>query len=245
MLGDDRCAVEKFSFKSNTLNMIQCPSCARPQEPRLICEQCGNPLAVPADLDCFSALGIPRKLVIDTSSLETAYHDLGRKIHPDRFASSAPNLRALSLAGTALLTRSYRTLRDPISRGLYWLDLNGEKLAENNKNVPPEMAETVFEVQEQLADLRTASGDAALELKNEVGKRRVELSSAMDDHNAQLLDNFARWDASNGTANKTPQAGKPVPQDLVTELKSILSKIAYLRTLLRDIDREFENLKAA
>ncbi len=116
----------------------------------MICDQCGTPLPVPADLDCFAALGFPRKLTIDTSALEAAYHDFGRKIHPDRFASSAANVRALSLSGTALLTRSYRTLRDPISRGLYWLDLIGEKLAENNKNVPPELAETVFEVQEQL-----------------------------------------------------------------------------------------------
>lgn len=217
--------------------MIKCHSCARPQEPRLICDQCGAPLPVPADLDCFSALGFPHKLTIDTSALETAYHDLGRKIHPDRFASSPPNIRALSLSGTALLTRSYRALRDPISRGLYWLELKGEKLAENNKNVPPELAETVFEVQEQLADLRGASGDAATELRSELEKRRAGLASMMDDLGAQLIRNFSRWDASpsNGNDSKT----------LVAELKTILSTIAYLRTLLRDIDRGLETLKAA
>ncbi len=217
--------------------MIKCPSCARPQEPRLICDHCGAPLPVPADLDCFSALGVPRKLTIDVSALETAYHDLGRKIHPDRFASSAPNLRTLSLSGTALLTRSYRTLRDPISRGLYWLELNGEKLAENNKNIPPELAETVFEVQEQLADLRGASGDAASELRSEIEKRRAELSSTMDDLNAQLDRNFSRWDASPSNSNDN--------QTLVADLKTILSTIAYLRTLLRDIDRGLETLRAA
>jgi molecular chaperone HscB len=218
--------------------MIKCPSCARPQESRLICEQCGSPLPVPADLDCFSALGLPRKLIIDTSALEAAYHDLGRKIHPDRYASSAPNVRALSLAGTALLTRSYRTLRDPIARGLYWLELGGEKLGENNKQVPPELAETVFEVQEQLADLRRASGDAAIELQSEIEKRRAELSSTMDDLGAHLARNFSRWDVSvsnNGDARK----------GLVAELKTILSRIAYLRTLLRDIDRGLETMKAA
>ena len=205
----------------------------------MICDQCGSPLPVPADLDCFSALGFPRKLTIDESALEAAYHDLGRKIHPDRFASSAPNVRALSLSGTALLTRSYRTLRDPISRGLYWLDLNGEKLAENNKNVPPELAETVFEVQEQLSDLRDASGDAAIELRSEVEKRRAELSSTMDDLLAQLARNFSRWDAS------TNSNGGNNNQVLVADLKSILSKIAYLRTLLRDIERGLETLRAA
>jgi molecular chaperone HscB len=195
-------------------------------------------MPVPADLDCFAALGFPRKLVLDTAALETAYHDLGRRIHPDRFASSPANVRALSLAGTALLTRSYRTLREPISRGLYWLEINGEKLAENNKNVPPDLAETVFEVQEQLADLRTAAGDAVNELRSELKNRRTEVSSTMDDLGAELARNFSKWDASpsgNGDGGKA----------LVTELKTILSKIAYLRTLLRDIDRGLETLQAA
>jgi molecular chaperone HscB len=219
--------------------MINCPLCARPQEPRLICASCDSPLPVPADLDCFSALGFPRRLTIDTDALETSYHELGRKIHPDRFASSASNVRALSLSGTALLTRSYRTLRDPVSRGLYWLELKGEKLAENNKNVPPDLAETVFEVQEQLSDLRDARGDAAIELRSEVEQRRIEISSTMEELGAQLTRNFSRWDAS------TNSNGGNDNRNLVAELKAILSKIAYLRTLLRDIDRGLETLRAA
>src|SRR5580704_10792820 len=218
--------------------MIQCPSCARPQEPRLICASCDSPLPVPADLDCFSALGFPRRLTIDTSALEAAYHELGRKIHPDRFASSPPNVRALSLSGTALLTRSYRTLRDPVSRGLYWLELIGEKLAENNKNVPPELAEMVFEVQEQLSDLRDASGDAVAELRSEIEKRRAEIASSIDELGAQLARNFSKWDAS-------PESNGDARKNLVSELKTTLSKIAYLRTLLRDIERGLETLQAA
>jgi molecular chaperone HscB len=195
-------------------------------------------MPVPADLDAFAALGFSRRLVIDIAALEAAYHELGRKIHPDRFASSSPSIRALSLSGTAILTRSYRTLRDPISRGLYWLELQGEKLAENNKSVPPDLAETVFEVQEQLSDLRSASGDAVGELRSEIEKRRAELAATMADLGIQLARNFSRWDASpagNGDARK----------DLVAGLKTILSKIAYLRTLLRDIDRGLETLRAA
>lgn len=212
--------------------MVQCPSCARPQEPRLVCQNCGNPL--PAELDCFAALGLPGKLVIDPDSLEKTYHELGRRIHPDRFAASPVEVRDASLRSTALLTRSYRTLRDPVSRGLYWLELKGEKLGENNKQVPPELAATVFEVQEQLADLRTAGGDAAIELKHEIERRRHELGSAMDEMRGHLEKNFAAWDAGIGDT-----------EHLTRELKTILSKIAYLRTLIRDVDRELENLKAA
>ncbi len=212
--------------------MIQCPSCARRQQPRLICESCGTP--IPVELDCFAALGLPRKLLIDTQSLEKTYHELGRRIHPDRFAASAVKVRDASLRATALLTRSYRTLRDPVSRGLYWLELNGEKLGEDNKQVPPELAATVFEVQEQLADLRGARGDAAIELRGEIEQRRGELGRVMDEMRAELEQNFAAWDA-----------GRTQSEHLTRELKAILSKIAYLRTLIRDVDRELENQKAA
>jgi hypothetical protein len=46
----------------------------------------------------------------------------------------------------------------------------------------------------------------------------------------QLARNFARWDA------QTEER-----QTLVDDLKSILSKIAYLRTLGRDVDRALED----
>jgi molecular chaperone HscB len=212
--------------------MIECPSCGRRQEPSLTCAECGTPLAAP--LDCFAALGLPRKLTIDLDALERRYHELSRKIHPDRFASKGPKVRDASLRATATLTRSYRTLRDPVARGLYWLELNGEKLAENNKRVPPELAELVFEVQEQLAEMQLSSDpEAALERATEIAARRIELQFKMDEALAELDRNFAKWD-------------QPADQKMLTlELKTTLSNIAYLRTLIRDVDRALENTKAA
>jgi molecular chaperone HscB len=212
--------------------MIECLSCGRRQEPSLICAECGTPLAAP--LDCFAALGMPRKLTIELDALERRYHELSRKIHPDRFASKGPKVRDASLRATATLTRSYRTLRDPVARGLYWLEVNGEKLAENNKRVPPELAELVFEVQEQLAEMQLSSDpEAALERATEIAARRIELQFKMDERLAELDRTFAKWDQ---------------PADvkaLTLELKTILSNIAYLRTLIRDVDRALENSKAA
>jgi len=214
--------------------MIECLSCGRRQEPRLICADCGTPLS--ASLDSFAALELPRKLSIDLAALERIYHDLSRRIHPDRFASRDSRIRDASLRATALLTRSYRTLRDPTQRGLYWLELNGEKLGDNNKRVPPDLAELVFEVQEQLASMHDASADSGL--VTDVEKRRGELQATMDETVAELERNFIRWDQiSPETAQNRTM--------LTTELKAILSKIAYLRTLIRDVDRALENSKAA
>jgi molecular chaperone HscB len=212
--------------------MIECPSCGRRQEPLLICADCGAP--PPAPRECLAALGIPRTLTIDLEALERCYHDLSRKLHPDRFVSKGVAVRDASLRATATLTRSYRTLRDPFSRGLYWLELNGEKLAENNKRVPPEIAELVFEVQEQLAEMQLSPDpEAAHELATEVTARRVQLQFAMDERLAELELHFAKWD-------------QPADAKMLTlELKTILSNIAYLRTLIRDVDRALENSKAA
>ncbi len=217
--------------------MIQCPSCARQQSPGLTCRGCGAPLAV--YLDYFTALGLPRKLTIDLHALETAYHELGRRVHPDRFASDPARVRSASLVAMALLTSSYRELRDPVRRGRYWLELNGEKLAENNRQVPPDLLETVFEVQEQLDELRaTACAGSAMELGREVENRRLELVRMHGAVLAGLDVNFARWDASDGSDRAALAA-------LAAELKGILSRIAYLRTLIRDVDRALESRGAA
>ena len=178
---------------------------------------------------------LPRKLTIDLDALERRYHELSRKIHPDRFASKGPKVRDASLRATATLTRSYRTLRDPVARGLYWLELNGEKLAENNKRVPPELAELVFDVQEQLAEMQlSADPEEAHERATEIAARRVELQFKMDERAGRARSDISR----NGI--------EPADQKMLTlELKTILSNIAYLRTLIRDVDRALENSKAA
>lgn len=211
--------------------MVQCPSCARPCEPRLTCPECGAPLGV--ELDLFAALDLPRRLALDSRELERIYHEAGRRIHPDRFATATPAVRQASLKSTALLTRSYRTLRDPVSRGRYWLELTGEKLAENNKRVPSELAELVFEVQEQLGELRETHNGGAHALGAAMKTRRAELERLVITTQEELERNFARWDGGAGER-----------QELVNELKSALSKIAYLRTLTRDVDRALDSATA-
>ena len=178
--------------------------------------------------------GLPRKLTIDLDALERRYHELSRKIHPDRFASKGPKVRDASLRATATLTRSYRTLRDPVARGLYWLELNGEKLAENNKRVPPELAELVFEVQEQLAEmqlLRTPKRRTNAQPKSPRGASSF---------NSRWMKRWPSWIgiSRNGISRR-------IEKMLTLELKTILSNIAYLRTLIRDVDRALENSKAA
>jgi len=212
------------------MTQAQCPSCARLQEPRLFCSECGAPLAV--ELDYFATLGLPRRLTIDPKQLENLYHELGRRVHPDRFANSANALREASSTATALLTRAFRTLRDPVSRGLYWMELHGEKLATANQRVPSELAELIFEVQETLEELRsseTAGDPNKTSLRNQVVERRQAVDGCLRSALSELAINFGKWDFDVSDRFS-----------LIVQLKGILSRINYLRTLIRDIDRELE-----
>jgi molecular chaperone HscB len=214
--------------------MISCPSCARAQAPALLCTGCGAPLG--ANIDLFAALNLPRRLVIDAAAMERAYHDLSRRIHPDRFAAAPAAARDASMRATALLTRAYRTLRDPVSRGRYWLELHGRKLGENNQRVPAELAAMVFETQERLEELRASRTPENLAAAR---ARREEVAGALEAATVALARNFAAWDEGGEEADERRR------EALFTDLKAILSKFAYLTTLERDIGRELETARAA
>ncbi len=92
------------------------------------------------------------------------------------------------------------------------------------------MAELIFEVQETLAELRACAGDGAnSDLRAQVMERKQSLGVSLNDTFAELENNFAKWD---GAVSANPE--------LIVQLKGTLSRIAYLRTLLRDVDRELE-----
>jgi len=92
--------------------------------------------------------------MLDESELTRRYYELSRRLHPDLYQTGVPQEKEASLKNTAVLTRAYRTLRDPVQRGQYWLELHGEQLGKENNKVPPKLAALVFEVQEKLAELR-------------------------------------------------------------------------------------------
>ena len=192
-------------------------------EPRgaLVCQGCDAVQPVPADLDYFGALGLPRRLALDVADLERRYHQASRALHPDRFQTASPREQELSLAASALINRARRTLRSAVTRGRYWLELHGDRLGEDNKRVPPAIAAEVFETQEKLEELRAAgSGPATEALRCDVRALHDELARRLRVHTDELDARYAAWNGDGDLA----------------ELKRRLSEIAYLTTLLGDLE---------
>lgn len=203
-----------------------CWSCGAVHALSLFCPACEAIQPLPVHADYFQIFGIERRLVLDGTSLERRYFDLSRRLHPDRYQTGPSQARIASLDSTAALNRAYRALRDPVERGAYWLGLQGQSLGENNNRVPPALAEQVFDVQDKLAQLRV-TGEPGSPLLQQMRNIRADLERQREILAARLQDNFSRWDA--GTAD---------PKALTAQLKDLLSEVAYLRKLTRDVDKE-------
>jgi len=209
---------------------VCCWQCGAQHVPHLFCPACNAIQPFPEQADYFEIMGLPRSLVIDTAALQRRYYELHRQLHPDLYQTGPQAARVASLRNTATVNRAYRSLQDPIDRGLYWLALRGESLGANNNRVPPELAELGFETQEKLEELRAArdgNGHAALTMAVEAVL--AELQQRQTALLAQLQKNFSGWDA--------PDADDAA---LTCELKGILSALAYVRTLMRDVEEELE-----
>jgi len=212
------------------VDTVRCWRCAHLHQPLLFCPVCQAIQLLPPQVDYFSVLGIPHSPVVDEAELTRRYYDLSRRLHPDLYQTGTAEEKEASLKNTALLNRAYRTLRDLVQRGQYWLELHGERLGRDNNQVPPELAALVFEVQEKLAEVREArAAGKAAEVQTELMQTRADLNDQMARLRTALAENLAQWGRDRdrgGTAS------------LLSALKNLLSEIAYLRTLLRDVEKE-------
>ena len=220
-----------------TPTVVRCWRCQDEHTPQVFCPACAALQPLPADVDYFTLFGLAREPLLDEQALAKTYYDLSRQLHPDLHQTGTAEEQEASLQNTALVNRAYRTLRDPVRRGRYWLELNGEQLGKENNKVPPALALLVFEVQEKLAAIREArpaetdaTQDAPAGLKAELTRVRDDLDDRTRDLQHRLAANFSKWAQADGAA------------ELLGELKRLLSDMAYLRTLTRDVDKALSTL---
>jgi molecular chaperone HscB len=73
----------------------------------------------------FELLGLPARYRVDEAALERAYRDLQNAVHPDRYAAAGDADKRLALQASARVNEAFRTLRDPVARAEYLLELRG------------------------------------------------------------------------------------------------------------------------
>jgi molecular chaperone HscB len=166
-----------------------------------------GPQAGQAGIDRFALLGLPRKFEVDLGAAEAAYKDLSRQLHPDRFAKSDPRARKAALARTVELNDAWRTVKDPLRRAEYLLELAGYALAGGEKS--PEMSKTrevsapptflveILELREELAAAQQA-GDAVKlafmseEMRGRAAEAMKTIGTSIDGGTRESFDVAAR-----------------------------------------------------
>jgi molecular chaperone HscB len=78
--------------------------------------------SAPSHFDLFE---LPVSFDIDVGRLDARYRELQRSLHPDRFVSAGDRERLQSVQQATQVNEAYRTLKDPLLRGRYLLQLGG------------------------------------------------------------------------------------------------------------------------
>jgi len=80
-------------------------------------------MSVDFSLDYFALFDLPRRFRLDEAALDRAWHALQIEVHPDRHASGGGLYGAM--AGSSRVNEAYVTLKKPIARAQYLLELAG------------------------------------------------------------------------------------------------------------------------
>ena len=142
----------------------------------------------------FELFGVPVGFDIDTSQLAEKYRELQRVLHPDRFANATDRERRLSVQQAARVNEAYQTLRSPLRRARYLLELRGVEFDdERQTHLDPEFLMAQMELREALATVRgEADPFAALNrLMTALARERQALEAELTQQLAKTDDEAA------------------------------------------------------
>jgi molecular chaperone HscB len=205
------------------------------------CPQCTKILPLQRQADYFSFLALPRRLNIGADDLDQRFRALSRQFHPDYFYNATPAERRASLERSSYLNDAYRTLKQPVSRIAYLLDLEGVMTAADRAHgatsvqPPAALLEEVFALNEELDEVRAARFEGAPESEWLPRLRRAAapIEAKRDQHEQDLQRLGVQWDAL-VEANAAPDARVPV----LNALKERMLERNYINNLLATIERE-------
>ncbi len=199
----------------------------------------------------FEVFSLPPKLGLDAAALEKSFYRLSREFHPDRFASKPAIEQAAATEKSSLLNDAYRTLRDPIRRTEYLLEIEGVEMEEQSVKatesarasgtqkkqiIPPDLLEEAFELNMQLEEMKMAKkmGDDDPQLRTDLQTAKTSFTGMLDASQQQLEAEWTSWDAA---VDSGDDGAKDAAKD---EMLALLNKRSYLRNLLRDVNEALE-----
>jgi molecular chaperone HscB len=175
--------------------IVACWSCRGPVAAlALFCHTCGA-VQPPRQVDHFARLGLARGFDVDLAELDRRYFGLQRNLHPDRFARRGAKERAVAESQAASLNQAYETLKEPLARAAYLLELAGQRSASAHAATVDD-AELLNEAMENREALMEAEDKGAIDALARKAKENgeaclAELSLAFRNNDVGRADRLA------------------------------------------------------
>jgi molecular chaperone HscB len=111
----------------------------------------------------FQLFGLPGTFGIDAAQLDSRYRELQRIVHPDRYVNASDQERRFAMQQATRINEGYETLKDPLKRGRYLLELGGFVFSDQHHTTrDPEFLMRQMELREALGAVRTAGDPLAV-----------------------------------------------------------------------------------
>ncbi len=112
----------------------------------------------------FELFGLPQTYALDRDKLDSAYRELQTAVHPDRFAAKPEAEQRVAMQWATQANEAYQTLKHPVNRGVYLLQLQGvDALDANNTRMAPAFLMQQMEWREAIEDARAEKSVTALD----------------------------------------------------------------------------------
>ncbi len=104
----------------------------------------------------FELFGLPQTFEVDRELLDSRFRELQRMAHPDRYAHASDQERRISMQQAIRINEGYQTLKDPLRRGRYLLELGGYDFSdEHHTTSDPEFLMEQMELRETIGEVRS------------------------------------------------------------------------------------------
>ena len=119
--------------------------------------------------DFFAVFGLVPDCDIDLVDLSARYRSLQQAVHPDRFMRECERSQRLAQQQASLVNEAYRTLKSPLARAQYLLELAGQSCAPEEITRDADFLMTQMDLRERL-DMSAGDLSALDALYNDVSK---------------------------------------------------------------------------
>lgn len=146
------------------------------------------------DKNHFELFGLSPAFQIDLTQLEQSYRDIQAQVHPDKHAHLGDVERRLAMQWATHTNEAYQTLRQPLARARYLLQMNGVEGDEaSNTVMSPAFLMEQMEWREAIGEAKAA--EALDDLEHLDGRLRAEMQQRLENLR-QALDEQRNFTAA-------------------------------------------------